>query len=260
MKNPRKSDNSRPFPAFSWDGVPVRQAAEPQSIMKPSIPSLLAISLFLIPSVHAQDRPAPVPPAREEAGKERPERREAQRRERAEAAQQARPERRDAAPGPSARPVPPHSPEMVRAHRVAMERLERMERTMRERDAAMGKVARELNARIDRLEAVAKKPAPPQGGDKDKDKDKPVADERLRKAAGELEARMKRVGELEKKLGEREGELKKRAEMLEKREKELREMGEKVKAAANGLEAREKRLREMEQGLRKKKERKAGGD
>jgi prefoldin subunit 5 len=147
---------------------------------------------------------------------------------------------------------------MVRAHRVAMERLDRMERAMRERDAAMGKVAREMNARIDRLEAVAKKPAPPHGGDKNKEK--PVADERLRKAAGELEARMKRVGEVEKKLGEREGELKKAAEMLEKREKELREMGEKLKAAAKGLEAREKRLREMEQGLRKKKERKAGGE
>jgi hypothetical protein len=224
--------------------------------MKPSIPSLLAISLFLIPGVYAQDRPAPVPPAREEGGKDRPERREAQRRERAEAAQQARPERRDAAPGPSARPVPPHSPEMVREHRVAMERLDRMEHAMRERDAAMGKVARELNARLDRLEAVAKKPAPPHGADKEK----PVADERLRKAAGELEGRMKRVGEMEKKLGEREGELKKRAELLEKREKELREMGEKVKAAAHGLEAREKRLREMEQGLRKKKERKAGGE
>jgi hypothetical protein len=37
-------------------------------------------------------------------------------------------------------------------------------------------------------------------------------------------------------------------------------MGEKVKAAADGLEAREKRLREVEQGLRKKKERKAGGE
>ena len=134
---------------------------------------------------------------------------------------------------------------------MVMERVDRMEREMRDRDAAIGKATRELNARIDRLETVMKKAGPVAGHEQGR----PGPDERGQQAALEIEERMKHFKEMEAKLGERARELQQMEEKLGKRERELREMEEKLKAGANKLEIREKRLREVEKELRKKGER-----
>lgn len=132
--------------------------------------------------------------------------------------------------------------------RMVMERIDRMEREMRDRDAAIGKATRELNARIDRLETVMTRPAP----EAKREPKGPVPDERIQHAAREIEERMKHLKEMEAKLGERARELQQMEEKLGKREHELRKMEEKLKAGAEKLEIREKRLREAGKELREK--------
>lgn len=127
---------------------------------------------------------------------------------------------------------------------------------MRERESRMVKEARELNARVSRLEEVARKGHPAPGGEAAR----PVPDEKMREAAREAEERMKRFHETEKKLGERARELQQMAEKLGQRERELRQMEEKLKAGAERLENREKELKELEKELRKKKDRDDGGE
>lgn len=132
--------------------------------------------------------------------------------------------------------------------RMVMERIDRMEREMRDRDAAIGKATRELNARIDRVESVMKKAGP----EAKREQRGPVPEERIRHAAREIEERMKHLKEMEAKLGERARDLQQMEEKLGKREHELRKMEEKLKAGAEKLEIREKRLREAGKELREK--------
>ena len=247
-------------------------AFQPLPTMKPSIHSLLAVSLLAIPCASAQEPAAPIPPPGREARAERPpqevrpERLQAQRREHAQAGRPAEPGRRDVeAPAP---PQPPAgvpgqdgprrvAPEtrwakdIEHERRMMMERIDRMERETRERDAAIGKATRELNARIDRLETVMTRPAP----EAKREPKGPVPDERIQHAAREIEERMKHLKEMEAKLGDRARDLHQMEEKLGKRERELREMEEKLKAGAEKLEIREKRLREAGKDLREKGDR-----
>jgi hypothetical protein len=249
--------------------------------MKSTVHSFLALSFLVIPSVRSQDRPERIAPPHQDARPAHPERLEAQRREHERARHAAPPERREGgavAPSGPARPLtPPNrwSDEIKHESRIVMERMERMARAMEERDARLGKVARELNARIDRLEAIARKPAPAHGsgeGKKDSDekgrqmsKDaeeqmKRVKETHLKEIEAKTAERARELHEMAEKLGKRERELQQMAEKLGNRERELRQMEERIKQGAGKMEAREKHLREMEMKLRKDKEATRGKD
>ena len=203
--------------------------------MKSSIHSLVAASLLVIPCAFSE---APVPPSPEKDRPEarphavHPERQQAQRRERAQAGQPDRPERRNieaptpprppatgmAPDGPRPEARPTHGPaEVERERRMAMERMERLERAMQERDALMGKAARELSARMDRMEVFLKKSGP----ETQAEPARPVPDERVKQATREMEARMKHLKEMEAKLVERDRELGKRERAFPEREADL---------------------------------------
>ena len=155
--------------------------------------------------------------------------------------------------GPGPEEATRRSADFERERRVVMERVGRLEHMMQERDARMGKAARELSARIDRMEGVLKKSGP----EAKVEPARPVPDERVKQATREMEereveARMKNLKEMEAKLGERARELQRMADTLGNRERELRQMEEKLKASAEKLETREMHLREVEKNTRKK--------